>query len=317
MKKTLKYILRIVPISIGVALIFYSLNVLTENQKKEILGALGQVDYTWVLISIILGFLSHVLRAYRWKIALKPLGKSPDLINSILAVYSGYLINLVFPRAGEFYRAGSLQQTDDVPASESLGTIVTERLIDLVMLGIIVLGAISLQSEQILNYVGHIKKQYVSEKNIWIALILTLVLGLFFVILKRRIKGKFKSIISHFTEGLTSVLKMEDKTTYILSSFGIWGLYLLMFFTASLSFDGKIDLNIESTLTGFIAGTLSIATTNGGIGSYPLAIEKSLGIYGITDIIALSFGWVVWISQTLMTLLIGGFSFLLIRRKKS
>ena len=137
-KKTLKILL---PIALGVFLVWYLYNSTTADQRTEILHYIEEADPFWVTLSIIIGILSHVSRAIRWNYLLEPLGYSPRVSNNVLIILTAYLANLGVPRSGEILRATALATYENVPFEKGIGTIVTERIIDLIMLMLIILIA--------------------------------------------------------------------------------------------------------------------------------------------------------------------------------
>ena len=298
----------------GIFLVYFSLKNLTREDFNQIKSAISNANMFWIWISLAFGFASHYLRALRWKIALKPLGFHIKTSNALTAVFSGYLVNLVIPRAGEISRAAALQTSEKVPTDQALGSIVAERVIDLLFLGLIVISTVYVQNESLTTLVQ--EKLNIPINGILIASILLLVIGLFVVFKsKAKIALKVRGIIQGIWVGLSSLWKLKQRGLYLIYSLLIWLLYLLMFYTATLAIPETTDLSLEAILTGFIAGTFSIAATNGGIGSYPLAIEKSLMLFGVPSLAGLSFGWLMWMAQTLMIIILGGLSFLFLRQK--
>ncbi|HKJ05873.1 MAG TPA: lysylphosphatidylglycerol synthase transmembrane domain-containing protein, partial [Flavobacteriaceae bacterium] len=147
-----KLLFIILPIALGVFLIWYSLSKLTTTDIDAIKEAFKNTNYWWVVVSLFLGVLSHISRAHRWKYLLKPLGYKPRFLNSFMAVMMGYLLNLVIPRSGEVARAGSISKYEKTPFSSALGTIVAERVADLIMLFLIIGIALFFQTDLISSY---------------------------------------------------------------------------------------------------------------------------------------------------------------------
>lgn len=298
-------------------MVWYSVDSLDTQARQEIKTAFKEANYFWIALSVILGVISHISRAVRWKIAIKPLGYKIKTINAVAAVYIGYFTNLIFPRAGEFSRAAAIQQTETIPFDQAFGTIITERAIDLIMLFLVALLALGLQTDYILDLL----KERIPNDPYQILLLL----GLFTVILStiiwlvyksnNSLSQRLKKAIKGLLKGLSSIARMQQKWLYIFHSFFIWFLYLAMFYVATLSIEATSSLPLSAITTGFIVGSLSIAATNGGIGSYPLGIQQAMKLYGVPAIAGLSFGWIMWSTQTLMMILLGGLSFLFLKRK--
>ena len=274
----------------------------------------------WVLLSIFLGILSHLSRAYRWKYLLEPLGYHPRLGNSFMAVMAGYLANLGVPRSGEILRGASISTYEEIPFDKAFGTIVSERIADLVMLVIITTVALLIQTEHLINYFD------AHEINPFISIGILFALILLGIIVLRLIKSsshpfmvKIRNFARGLLEGMRSILKMRRKTAFWIHTVLIWVLYILMFYVIKFSIPETVTLGWPGIMAAFIVGTFAISTTNGGIGVYPIAMGAVLLLFGIDQQAGKAFGWIMWGSQTLMVIVLGGLSLLflpLFNRKK-
>lgn len=318
MKPKIKRILTIaLPLLLGVFLVWFALK---EVPLKKIIDYWKSSAKSWVLLGVIFGLLSHLSRAYRWRFQLEPMGYHIKMGNSIMAVFATYLINYTIPRAGEVARASILTNYEGVPFEKGFGTIVAERIADLiVMLGIIVV-TLFLQFDFIYGFLVEKFDPY----KIIIVLVL-LVLGAFFfvVIIKRsksKIALKIKGLVNGLLEGALSIFKMKKKWPFIFHTLFIWTMYVLMFYVTSLSLEATNGIPFAAVLIGFIAASFSIAATNGGIGSYPLAVFGAFSLFGIAKDPSIAFGWIMWGSQTLLIIVFGGLSLIylpIFNRKKS
>lgn len=310
LKKTLKTVL---PIALGVFLVWYLYNSTTSDQRLEILGYIKEADPLWVSISIGIGILSHISRAIRWNHLLEPLGYKPKTSNNVLIILTAYLTNLGVPRSGEFLRATALATYEDVPFEKGFGTIVTERVIDVIMLMLIILAALILQTELIIEF---IKESGIGLFGSLIVLIFG-ILGLFVSI--RLIKKststfaiKLKGFLKNLLEGVLSIFSMKRKWSFILHTLFIWGSYIAMFWVIKFTVLETVDLSLGALLVAFVGGAIAMTTTNGGFIVYPAFVSKSLEIFGISIVSGNAFGWIMWISQTLMVVVFGAISFLLL-----
>jgi glycosyltransferase 2 family protein len=306
LNKKLKSILKItLPLLLGVALAWYSLSkisleVLVEHFKNA--------NYVWISLGLLFGFLSHLSRAYRWKFMIEPLGYTLRLPNSIMAVFATYLVNYTIPRAGEITRATIITNYEGVPFEKGFGTIVAERVADLVMLFAIILVALFLEFEFIYNFFIDRFNPY---KIAIVILAIVIAAILFFFFIKRSTSKyalKIKSFVVGLIEGILSIFKMKQKWAFILHTLFIWAMYLLMFYVTTFSIKETSGIPIAAILIGFIAASFSIAATNGGIGSYPVAVFAAFAIFDIPEEPSIAFGWIMWSSQTLMVVLLGGLS---------
>lgn len=314
MNKKIKNILFVIlPIALGVFLIVYSLNHLSQEDLNSIKDSFKTADYKWVILSVVMGALSHLSRAYRWNYLLEPLGYAPRLGNSVMAVFVGYLLNLVVPRSGEIARAGMISEYDKIPFDKAFGTIVAERIADVLMLASIIGIAFLLQSELIGQYLLPDL-----NRGSLIIKISILVFGPIFGILfyfkfrnsKNKLIAKIIRLINGLIDGIKSIYKMKRKNAFIFHTFLIWTLYLLMFYVVTLALPETSGLSWSAIVVGFVVGSLSISLTNGGLGTYPIFVASAITLYGVEHNPALAFGWIMWTAQTLMVLLLGGFSFI-------
>lgn len=302
------------PILLGLFLVWYSLSKFTDKQIVEIKFALIHANYWWIGLSVFIGILSLFSRAYRWKFTLSSLGYQPKLYNRFFAVAVSYLVNLGIPRAGEFLRATTLNQYEDVPFDKAFGTIVAERLADMVVYLFIIFLALIAQYDIIFEL---LQTKIPSNP----LLLISIGIGLFalaFVFIKAIQKSektffiKLRTFISGLKEGITTIFTMKKKWAFIGHTLFIWFSYVLMLYVVIFAFPETQNLSFNAILICFVAGTFSYATTNGGIGSYPYVMQKTLLLYAIAEPIGAGFGWIMWSAQTLLMILLGGLSFLLL-----
>ncbi|WP_281753820.1 lysylphosphatidylglycerol synthase transmembrane domain-containing protein [Neptunitalea chrysea] len=302
----------ILPLSLGVFLIWYSLSKFTPQQITEIKHYFKNANYWYVIISISFGFLSHLSRAYRWNFMLRPMGYNPSLANNAMAVFSGYIMNMFIPRSGEFSRALVVNKYEDVPYDKALGSIIAERVADLIVLGLIVATAFFIQID--------ILKEYLLE-TVNTTLLLSLmagatVLGLTFLwfIYKTntKISLKIRGLVSGIMTGVLSIIKMDKKWAFIAHTIFIWIMYLSMFYINIYALPQTQNMEFGVVLSAFIIGSFTIAFTNGGFGSYPFAIAEILSLFGVTLTVGTAFGWIIWIAQFVMLVFFGGLSLILL-----
>jgi uncharacterized protein (TIRG00374 family) len=304
-KKVLKTIL---PLVLGGFLVWYSLSKISID---VLVDYFKEAKYSWIFLGLFFGILSHLSRAYRWKFMLEPLGFKPKFTNSVLAVLVGYLVNLALPRAGEVSRALALTNYEDVPFEKGFGTIVAERIADLIMMLIIIIITLFVQFDFIYEL---ITKNFDPIKIGMGLIILITGFYIFTSFVKKATSGfllKIKTFISGLIEGVTSIFKMKNKWAFIFHTVFIWAMYVAMFWATIPAIEG-LNVPLGGILIGFIAGGFSIAATNGGIGLYPIAVAGALALFGIAEEPATAFGWIMWTAQTAMIIVFGGLAFLLL-----
>ena len=305
----------ILPIALGVFLIWYSISKLSPSDIQSIKISFKTANYWWVVVSLILGAFSHLSRAYRWQFLLEPLGYKPRFANSIMAVLIAYLLNLFIPRSGEIARAASIKKYENIPFEKAIGTIVAERVADVIMLLIIISIAFSLQTELIGSYLFKNDEGSSIYSKLFMFVVLPLI-GLtsywYFKKSKNPIIIKIISFINGLIEGAISILKMRKKWKFIFHTVFIWLMYVLMFYAVTFALPETTNLPFGAIIVGFVVGGLSMALTNGGLGTYPVFVAGALVLYKIGMNPALAFGWIMWTAQTVMVILFGGLSFLML-----
>lgn len=319
-KKLLKRLKIIIPLLLGVFFVIYSYYSFTPIEREKLFDNISQVNILWILLSVAGGFLSHLSRAYRWKLLIRPLGYKLKLSNSFMAIMAGYLANLGIPRSGEVLRGASIATYEEIPFEKVFGTIIAERAVDVLMLLIIVIVTVLFHTKELFIFFDsyHIDP--------WISLIGLLVLILIGVLILRLIKNsslpifhKIRKIASGILEGVKSILHMKNNTAFIAHTIFIWAMYILMFFILTFAFPEMSNLSFSSILVAFVVGSFAISITNGGIGIYPVVIGGALALFGIDNVIGEAFGWVDWGAQTILNIVVGGISLILlpiVNRKK-
>ena len=309
-KKTLKTIL---PIALGVFLVWYWYNSTTPDDRELILLNIKKANIYWVGASIVLGLIAYVSRAIRWNYMLQPLGYRPRLSNNILIILMSYFANLGVPRMGEILRPTALATYEGVPFEKGLGTIVTERVVDVIMLLSIITLTLILQTEVILSF---LEGKGIPLNKILLLLGAGTIALLFFILFIKKSNHAFAIKIKDFVQGLLtgvlSVFKMEKKWGFVFQTLVIWACYVGMFWVIKYTVAETVDLTLTQLMVAFVAGALAMMFTNGGIGLYPIAVSQALAIYGISKVSGDAFGWIMWIAQTFVVVVFGAISFLLL-----
>lgn len=308
-----KFLSLTIPLFIGLGIIYYQYTTLTLEELEKIKISFIKADYFYIFLSLFIALFGFWSRAYRWKFALQHLGYQTKFRNDLMTVCVSYLVNLTIPRSGEISRAALLKKYENVPFDKGFGTIVAERIVDmLIFLLFVAIGFIS-QFDTIYHYL--LDKNVKFETLIWTAIVGFLLFILFVLIwiyAEWKIILKLKQKLSGLIEGMQSILKMKDKWKYIFHSFFIWFSYLAMFYVTIFALPETSDISFDVVVMGFIFGTLAVGFSNGGLGAYPWAVASILGLYGISEGIGTAFGYLIWVSQTLLTIFLGLLSYLLL-----
>ncbi len=305
MKKALKIIL---PFIVGAVILYYYLSSFTDQQLLEIWNSIKYADYKWVALSLFLGLLSHIIRAFRWNYLLATLGYRPQKGNLILTVGLSYLLNLIVPRAGEVGRAVTLAKYEkEVRFDKAFGTIVAERVADLIFLALFILTALFLQFDLIYDMIA----PKLPENPVFLGLILLLLIMLFIILFKWSSRSKnllvikIRTFVSGLFQGMNSILTMPYKWWFIFQTLIIWILYLVMYWVVLLAFPETQNLGMDAVLVSFIAGSIAMVISNGGFGVYPVFVAEALLLYGVSKETGTAFGLLMWTTQTLLVILFG------------
>ncbi len=308
-KTFLKNLKLVIPLLFAV---FFGWLTFSKLPISEITPYFTSANYWWVGLGISFGVLSHFSRAYRWTFMLKPMGYSIKIQNSVMSVFIAYLANFGIPRSGEVLRAAVATNYENIPFEKSFGTIITERIFDLIMIFLICLVTLFFQFEFIYNL---LIEKFNPTIIITLLLALCLLIVVFVFFIKRsqsKIANKINGFVIGLLEGITSIYKMENKGLFIFHTLFIWVMYVLMFYVTSLSIEELHGAPFSSMMVAFIAASFTIAATNGGVFFYPLAVLSALSLFGLAEEPSYAFGWIIWTSQTLMIIVIGVISFILL-----
>ena len=294
----------------GVFFIYLSYQNTTPEDRTNIFNYIKNADYRFVLLSAFFGVLSHISRAVRWQFLLAPLGYRPKTINSVLAVLIGYFSNLGIPRSGELLRATAMDRYENIPFQKGFGTVIAERVVDLVLLvGCIVL-ALALQYDLIVDYLKIENMNFLQMGVGFVLVVIGLILfRKYFLLSTHPLIEKIKQFFQGIWEGMLSIKLMENKGLFIAHTFFIWLMYVLMFWVIKFSIPETVNLGMNAMIPAFVVGGLSISATNGGVGIYPYSVSLVLIAFGISKESSLAFGWIMWTCQTLMIVTFGAMAF--------
>ena len=311
-----------IPLIIGVYVIWYQFSQLSNDQLTQIKTSFANADYFWVVMSVFFGVLSHVSRAYRWNFALEPLGYKNRFINNFFGVMIGYVANIILPRFGEVWRCVMVSRYEKAPFEKLFGTVVAERVADMLVLMLIVASVVVLQLAQLKEAISGLLNEFL-EKNSITELVIKLGLVAVFLLAtsiigwrilmksQNKIVSRIRGLIVGMLEGITSILKMKKKWAFLAHTLFIWVLYLGMFYVPFLALPETSSAPISAILASFVMASFSIVLVQGGIGVYPVAVAQTLVLYGIGYEAGFAMGWIIWVAQTAMIVIFGVVSLVL------
>ena len=308
-------------LSLGIFLIWISTKSLTKEEVETVKYQILAANYNILVPSILIILLSHFMRALRWRMMITPLSYKPSLLNVFLSVLIGFFFNLIFPRLGELMKCTLLGKHEKIPVDKLVGTMIAERLIDVFCLLIVISMTIISQYQRVGNYANELigtfykKIQFNITTTIAASVVLLIFLAVSFIIFKRFQKSKsiekIKSIIKGILTGFGSIRKIEKKGLFIAYTISIWFLYLYCIKIGFLAINEISTLGWIPSLTILTFGSFAMIATQGGIGAYQLAVQKTLVLFGVREVTGLAFGWLMWSVQTIFLMIAGPISLLI------
>lgn len=312
-KKTINNILNVVwSLLLGGAILYWMYRGFDFKKVEDVL--VHKMDWTWMLLSFPFGILAQMFRGWRWKQTLNPLDEHPRSSVSINSIFLSYALSLVVPRIGEFARCGVLKRWDSISFPKALGTVVTERVIDSLLVLIIAIAVFLLQIPVFLNFfaktgtsVDCILHQFTATGYIVTAICGVAVLILLHFLLKKlAIYNKVKATLHGLWEGVISLKDVKNVPLFIAFTIGIWLSYFLHYYLTFQCFESTSHLNLMCGLVTFIVGSIAvIVPTPNGAGPWHFAVKTMLILYGIQSTDALFFVLIVHSVQTLLVILLG------------
>ena len=286
---------------------------------------LHEMNWWWMLLSLAFGILPQMARAWRWKMALEPLGEHPRRTSCIDAIFMSYAASLVIPRVGEVTRCGTLKTADGVSFTKSLGTVVTERLVDSLLMLLFTGIAFLLQLPMFLRFlketntnIGDLLYRFTGTGYIVTFICLVAALIAVFVAIRRfSFFKKGRDMLRDMWEGVLSLRKVRNLPLYLFYSVLIWVGYFLHFYIAFFSFDFTAHLSIGAAFLIFCVGTFAVLVpTPNGAGPWHFAVKTMLVLYGVAETQAIMFALTVHTIQTALVVLLGAFGWARINSKR-
>jgi glycosyltransferase 2 family protein len=300
--------------------------VFEQVSVAEMLTAFRQAEYRWMVLSGVLAAAAHLARAQRWRLLMQPLGYSPNVFKVFLAVMVGYFANLLLPRMGEVTRCGILNRMERVPVNAAFGTVVAERIFDVIMLGLVFALTFLLEFNRLSRFfLDFITDKFSSFREISFTtyiivtcvLLLSLALGIALYRMRARFDRftflvKIRQFVRGMLEGLLSIRKMRRKGEFILYTILIWVGYFFMSYVLFFALPQTQHLSLMAGLTVLLMGSLgNSAPVQGGTGAFHILVGNALLFYGLSQEDGIKLATFMWASQTLLILVLGGICFLI------
>lgn len=318
--KTLKKAINIaIPFVLGGGILWWMYRDTDFEAMKETL--LHEMDWGWMLFSLVFGVTAQMFRGIRWKQTLEPLGEHPRMMDCIHAVFISYASSLIIPRSGELSRCGILARYDGTSFLKALGTVVTERVIDSLLILFITLAVILSQVaifssffDQTGTNIGDILRGFTTTGYMVTAICLVITVVFLWLLMKRfTFMEKLKDMVNKVKEGILSLRGVKNKGLFAFYTLAIWASYFLHYWITFRCFDFTENLGFTVAMVSFIVGSISvIVPTPNGAGPWHFAVKTILILYGLADTDAVTFVLIVHTIQTALVPLLGIFSLVML-----
>lgn len=321
----------LLPVLLGGVILYWMYRDFDFKRIESVM--LYDMDWTWMLLSLPFGITAQLFRGIRWRQTLEPVGERPRLSTCVNSIFLSYAASLVIPRIGEFTRCGVLSRCDGVSFPKALGTVVTERAID-TLLVMLITGLTLLAQMRIFGSffqstgtsLDSNLRSFSATGYIVTAVCAVAILVLLHFLLKRlAIYNKVKATLSGIWQGMISLRNVKNIPLFILLTLGIWGSYFLHYYLTFFCFEFTSGLGLMCGLATFVVGSIAvIVPTPNGAGPWHFAVKTMLLIYGaaaisgrrITADEALSFVLIVHTIQTMLVVLLGVAAWIMIGLKE-
>jgi uncharacterized protein (TIRG00374 family) len=311
--KTIQTIAKIVmPLVLGGAILYWMYRGEDWAQIEQVM--MHEMNWTWMLLSFPFGILAQMCRGWRWRQTLEPLGEKPRTAVAIYSIFLSYAVSLVIPRVGEFTRCGVLKRWDGISFPKALGTVVTERAIDTLLVGALTgltllfqLSVFGTFFERTGTSMDTILQKF-SPAGYLVTAICALAALLLLHLLLRRLSfyNKVKMTLHGIWEGVMSLKNVKNVPLFLFFSVAIWVCYFLHYYLTFFCFDFTADLGLGCALVTFVVGSIAvIVPTPNGAGPWHFAVKTMLILYGVADVRALWFVLIVHTVQTMLVVLLG------------
>lgn len=315
-KKTVSTILQLVIfIGLAVVLIIWQMRRMNAAEQAEMFAAVRSARLWYIFPVLVVGYFAHYFRALRWKLLLEPLDIRPSNANTLFAVMIGYLVNAFLPRFGEVAKCTVLAKYENVPADKMVGTIVAERAFDVVCLIVVIVCSVGFQVDVIGSYAAEKFQQLQAEKGhtlLYAGIGLVVFIALLALFYQRIKRTKVGHVIKGIGDGVKSIMHLKRRWLFFVYTVGIWSGYLGMLLLGFACMPATEHLGPMVGLTILAFGSIGMILTPGGIGAYPPIVAAILLLYGINQQQGSAFGWVAWSAQTIVVLVLGILSLILL-----
>ena len=302
----------LLPLILGSGILYWMYRDFDFKQLEHVLWE--EMDWTWMLLSLPFGALAEILRGLRWRQILCATGEKPRRSTIINSIFLSYAASLIVPRVGEFLRCGVLKRYDGISFTKALGTVVSERAVDIIVMLLVTgttmllqFGVFTTFFEKTGTNIDGILSKFSSTGYLVTAICALAVVILLHLLLKRlSIYNKVKTTFAGVWQGVKSIGHLSNVPLFILLSFGIWASYFIHYYITFFCFDFTSDLGVTCGLVTFVVGSIAVLVpTPNGAGPWHFAVKTMLILYGVAEVPALYFVLIVHTVQTLLIMVLG------------
>jgi hypothetical protein len=307
-------------LGLGIFFIWWQFKDMTPEESAEFRNSFAKANYWLILPVILMSLLSHLSRSVRWKILMEPMGYKPSLKNTFSVTMVGYLANSAVPRLGEILKCTLLGRYEKIPAEKLIGTILLERTFDLICYAVFIAITVLIQIDVVGVFVQNEFGEIASSKGlpVWAVLLISVasivvVIYLFRLLFKKfpgnKIIRKIIGFAKGMREGFLTIRHLKNKGWFIAHTIFIWTMYLLQIYIGFYAMGKTSHLGIGAACSVLSLATLAMIITPGGIGAFPVAVQKVLVLYNVQS---KSFGWLIWGVSTCIIVVVGFICLLLL-----
>lgn len=304
-------------LGIGLFFVYWFLLKLDNDTKAAIWESAKNANYWWVLVAMVIDALGLYFRALRWRILYEPLGARPSIHNTFGSVVITYFANLAFPRLGDVLRCATMRTSENIPIEKSLGTVLTERVMDIVFYLVITMVGVALMFSSFNQWFGDDLAQKLANWPVIVSILLAgIVLAALaiwvYVHFRSRFLGnksfaKIDSLLSGCWDGIKSIfyLKKSSMAWFFTHSVLLYLSYIVSGFAVFFAFPETSGLGLKEACVVYLFGSMGMLISQGGIGAYPTLVQKALSLYGITLAVGTACGWVMWLAMQVLSIVLG------------
>ena len=320
-KKIISVLQYMLFLGLGVFLIWFQFKDMSPADRQSFFDALRQANYWVVPVIVVMSLASHLSRAQRWRIMMEPMGFKPRLSNTFCVTMVGYMANAAVPRLGEVLKCTFLSKYERIPADKLVGTIIVERMFDLICFLTFIGLTVIVEFDTVERYLADKVSSGTGQGFNWTKLAIIVGSIIIVVLITRfllktykdnKVVARFSKIVSGIKEGFLTVKNLKRRWAFLGHTLFIWTMYLMQIYVGYQAMEAVAGLSIGSSMALLTLASFAMIITPGGIGAFPTAIGGILVLYNVPkEPSGLAFGWLMWGVSTLIVV-IGGIISLLV-----